>query len=77
MNKNKKEYKYKYLPFLGTRAPKKNNMEKGKNDLINQLIWILPALCFVALFSYFAFFIVVRQGLNEDGGIGDFTFSLF
>ncbi|ASP28546.1 sugar ABC transporter permease [Spiroplasma corruscae] len=40
------------------------NMESKKTDFLYQLIWITPALVFLAVFSYYAIFIVFRNGFN-------------
>ncbi|ASZ09459.1 hypothetical protein CK556_00185 [Mesoplasma chauliocola] len=58
------------------KSPKSKNMEKGRYDLINQLIWITPGIAFVCLFSYYSIFIVLRYGMSEGGSIGAFQLSL-
>lgn len=55
---------------------KPKNMEAKKYDFINQLIWVIPGLFFILLFSYYAIFIIFRQGLNENGGFENFKLSL-
>ncbi|AVN60045.1 hypothetical protein CG007_00150 [Mesoplasma entomophilum] len=54
---------------------KPKNMEKGKFDLINQLIWVIPGLFFVCIFSYFSIFIVFKYGLSANGANGLFILS--
>lgn len=51
------------------------NLEKGRFDAFNQLIWILPAFFFICVFSYFSIFIVFKFGLSENGGQGVFKLS--
>jgi len=55
---------------------KSKNMEKGRFDLINQLIWITPALFFVLLFTVFAIFIVFRDGFNGRASAANFVWSI-
>ncbi|WP_026389559.1 carbohydrate ABC transporter permease [[Acholeplasma] multilocale] len=43
---------------------KPKNMEKGKYDFINQLLWITPGIFFIFLFTYYAIFIVFRNGFS-------------
>ncbi|ASZ08780.1 sugar ABC transporter permease [Mesoplasma chauliocola] len=52
-----------------------NNLEKGRFDIFNQLIWILPAFFFICVFSYFSIYIVFKFGLSENGGQGVFKLS--
>ncbi|WP_156902652.1 carbohydrate ABC transporter permease [[Acholeplasma] multilocale] len=51
-------------------------MEKGKHDFINQLIWITPGIFFIFLFTYYAVFIVFRNGFNANQMWEGFELSL-
>lgn len=75
-NKVDKPKKDKAFVLRFKSSPKAKNMEKGRYDLINQLIWITPGIAFVCIFSYFSMFLVFRYGLSEGGSIGSFMFSL-
>ncbi|WP_199786902.1 carbohydrate ABC transporter permease [Mesoplasma florum] len=55
---------------------KSKNMEKGKFDFINQLIWVLPGIFFVCIFSYFSIFIIFQYGLSANGANGVFLLSI-
>ncbi|AGY41098.1 sn-glycerol-3-phosphate ABC transporter permease component [Mesoplasma florum W37] len=76
LNKTSKSKKDKGFILRFKSSPKSKNMEKGRYDLINQLIWITPGIAFVCIFSYFSMFIVFRYGLSEGGSIGSFVLSL-
>ncbi|WP_339022873.1 sugar ABC transporter permease [Spiroplasma endosymbiont of Crioceris asparagi] len=55
---------------------KNKNMQKGKFDLINQLIWITPALFLLFLFAYYSIYILFKRGFDQHGGYSkNFTFS--
>jgi len=72
LTKNSRSKKF----FLKLKRHSKKNMERGRFDLINQLIWITPALIFVLLFTVYAIFIVFRDGFNGSAITNNFLWSL-
>jgi len=59
-----------------SKKKKSKNMEKGRFDLLYQLIWITPALFFVLLFTVYAIFIVFRDGFNGRASAANFVWSI-
>ncbi|AGR41331.1 carbohydrate ABC transporter permease [Spiroplasma taiwanense] len=74
--KPKSWFRLKVDKILKNKKNKLNNMEKRKFDLVNQLIWMTPALFLLAMFLYYSIFIVFQTGFNSaKRPLIDFQFS--
>ncbi|WP_338983702.1 sugar ABC transporter permease [Spiroplasma endosymbiont of Othius punctulatus] len=52
-----------------------SKQKTNKNSIFNSLLWITPALVFVIIFSYFAFFSVAKSSTNEYESFWTYAFT--
>ncbi|ATZ17626.1 carbohydrate ABC transporter permease [Mesoplasma melaleucae] len=71
-----KQEKDNFKPKFFASSSKPKNMESRKSDLWIQLIWIIPGLFFILLFSYYAIYIIFAQGFNANGALEGFILSI-